>query len=208
MCGNHSPLQSPARSVVQTRERVRLLLDTGLSRAETAVRLGIAKSTVSYHARALGRPIDERFARRYDWAQVQAYHDTGHTGRQCMAYFGFSAEAWHSARQRGDLVTRPAGMALQELLTGPRNRGHLKQRLIRLGLKQARCERCGVEDWCGAPLSLALHHINGDGDDNRLENLQLLCPNCHSQTENFAGRNRRPRYNLKAPPDVAGVGAA
>ena len=38
---------------------------------------------------------------------------------------------------------------------------------------------------------MALHHVNGDGSDNRLENLQMLCPNCHSQTENFAGRKRR-----------------
>jgi hypothetical protein len=42
-------------------------------------------------------------------------------------------------------------------------------------------------------LSLALHHRNGDGEDNRLENLELLCPNCHSQTDTFAGRNRRAR---------------
>jgi len=43
----------------------------------------------------------------------------------------------------------------------------------------------------GEPISLCLHHINGSGRDNRLENLTLLCPNCHAQTENFAGRNRK-----------------
>ena len=46
------------------------------------------------------------------------------------------------------------------------------------------------DDWLGEPLSMNLHHVNGDGDDNRLENLMLLCPNCHSQTANFAGRRR------------------
>ncbi len=43
---------------------------------------------------------------------------------------------------------------------------------------------------------MALHHANGDGTDNRLENLMMLCPNCHAQTENFAGRGmgRRPDF--------------
>ena len=58
------------------------------------------------------------------------------------------------------------------------------------GLKDNRCELCGIDSWRGEPLSLALHHVNGDPNDNRLVNLELQCPNCHSQTENFAGRNR------------------
>jgi predicted HNH restriction endonuclease len=40
---------------------------------------------------------------------------------------------------------------------------------------------------------MALHHVNGEGTDNRLENLMMLCPNCHAQTPNFSGRNRRLR---------------
>ncbi len=68
-------------------------------------------------------------------------------------------------------------------------RWNIKRRLLAAGVKEPRCERCGIEDWLGEPLALALHHINGDNRDDRLENLALLCPNCHSQTENFAGRN-------------------
>jgi len=71
------------------------------------------------------------------------------------------------------------------------NRTHLKGRLLAAGLKDNRCERCGIQDWLGKPLAMALHHVNGDGRDNRLENLMMLCPNCHSQTENFSGRGRR-----------------
>jgi Zn finger protein HypA/HybF involved in hydrogenase expression len=67
------------------------------------------------------------------------------------------------------------------------NRTKLKERLIKEGLKEYKCECCGITEWNGKPLSLQLHHINGIHNDNRLSNLQLLCPNCHSQTENFAG---------------------
>lgn len=74
-----------------------------------------------------------------------------------------------------------------------RSRGHLKTRLVKEGLKQNRCEICGITEWLGRPLNMELHHVNGDGDDNRLENLQLLCSNCHSQTDNWGGRGVRRR---------------
>lgn len=63
-------------------------------------------------------------------------------------------------------------------------------RLVAAGLKEERCEECGLEEWRGRVVPLALHHVNGDRDDNRIESLQLLCPNCHALTDTFAGRRR------------------
>ena len=167
------------------------LLRFGFSQAEIVAGTGRSKSTVAYHVRNLGRPPDERFNRRYDWSEVQRVYDDGHSVRQCQERFGFSRQTWHAAVNRGSVVARPRAMPVERLLAGRRNRTHIKERLIKLGLKENRCEVCGISDWLGRPLSLPLHHVNGDGGDNRLENLQLLCPNCHSQTTNFGGRKRR-----------------
>jgi 5-methylcytosine-specific restriction endonuclease McrA len=174
-----------------TREKVRQLRDNGLSLTRIAAELGLSKSTVCYHVRRLGEAPDDRFNRRYDWAEVQAYYDAGHSITECQQRFGFARETWNDARKRGDVRSRPKALALEQLLVvGPlRNRRNLKTRLIAAGLRTGCCEGCGISQWRGGPLTLALHHINGNGRDNRIENLQILCPNCHSQTENFAGRN-------------------
>ena len=65
----------------------------------------------------------------------------------------------------------------------------LKWKLISSGLKKYKCEECGLSKWNGKQIVLQLHHINGDTSDNRLENLKLICPNCHSQTDTFTGKN-------------------
>ena len=62
--------------------------------------------------------------------------------------------------------------------------------MYKLGLKENRCEICGITEWQGKSIQCELHHINGNPTDNRIENLQILCPNCHSQTDNFRSRNR------------------
>jgi 5-methylcytosine-specific restriction endonuclease McrA len=109
-----------------------------------------------------------------------------------MRAFGFSRATWQKAVKRGDIHTRDWRIPLADLLNVERDsqRGHVKSRLITAGLLQPRCAECGITTWRGKPLSLELDHINGDKHDNRLENLRLLCPNCHSQTVTYAGRNK------------------
>lgn len=65
----------------------------------------------------------------------------------------------------------------------------LKLRLIKENLLKGECYECGISDWQGHKLSLHLDHVNGKNTDNRLENLRLLCPNCHSITDTYCGRN-------------------
>ena len=65
----------------------------------------------------------------------------------------------------------------------------LRRRLIADGVKEHECEQCRQRRWQGAAIPLELDHVNGDRSDNCLENLRLLCPNCHAQTPTYRGRN-------------------
>jgi hypothetical protein len=134
----------------------------------------------------LDEPIDSRFARRYDWAEIRAAYDSGVPLNECQRRFGFSKYAWWCAVKRGDIKPRPWMMPIERLLIVGRktNRSHLKQRLLNEGLKENRCEECGLTEWRSKPLNMALHHVNGNGRDNRLLNIVFLCPNCHAQTAN------------------------
>jgi len=68
---------------------------------------------------------------------------------------------------------------------------HLKLRLYKEGFKEKRCEECGIENWNGKEINFELDHVNGVNDDNRMINLKILCPNCHSQTPTFRGRKKK-----------------
>ncbi len=65
----------------------------------------------------------------------------------------------------------------------------LRIRLIEEGVKPHKCECCGNTQWMGKPISLEVDHVNGVSTDHRLENLRILCPNCHAQTETYRGKN-------------------
>ena len=152
------------------------------------------------------RPEPMPFAdrrRKYDWGDVQDYYDAGHTYRDCVMEFGFCAAAWHKARLRGEVKTRRHGMPIAELLRRGVSRYNIKLRLLRNGLLPNTCAHCGLAEWRGKPLSLHIDHINGVKNDHRLENLRMLCPNCHSQTETYGGRNMKRRKRLQEP--AAGV---
>ena len=65
----------------------------------------------------------------------------------------------------------------------------LRIRLIKEGIKEHECESCGIREWMNNPISLELDHIDGNKTNHSLDNLRILCPNCHSQTSTYRGKN-------------------
>jgi len=97
----------------------------------------------------------------------------------------FLGKGWNVGDQAGLLKKK---IPLEEILIEKShytNSTSLKSRLIKAGLLIHMCTICGIDSWRDQPLTLELDHINGSPSDNRIENLRLLCPNCHSQTETY-----------------------
>lgn len=128
---------------------------------------------------------------------MQAYYDEGHSLVKCMKHFGFCRRSWQKAVIRGEIRPRRNGRPLEELLEHGKCRTNIKRRLLAAGMLEARCQECGLVDWLGEPLVIQLDHINGVSTDYRFQNLRMLCPNCHSQTETYGRRVARSPTRLQ-----------
>jgi len=69
------------------------------------------------------------------------------------------------------------------------NTYQIKRRMVNSFGIEYKCYECGIDEWHGKPITLELDHINGVSNDNRIENLRLMCPNCHSMTDTYCGKN-------------------
>ncbi len=85
------------------------------------------------------------------------------------------------------------------IIDSPVGRSTIRWHILQFNLIEYICVKCNnTGDWMGEPITLQLEHLNGVNNDHRLENLCWMCPNCHSQTATFAGRNRKT-VSIKIP---------
>lgn len=102
----------------------------------------------------------------------------------------FTGQAWNKGKRGIKRSQTPLSNILKK--ESPYQSYKLKKRLIQEGLKKAACELCGWSKKClDGRIPVELDHINGDRHDNRLENLRVLCPNCHSLQPTHRGKNKR-----------------
>ena len=104
----------------------------------------------------------------------------------------FTHKGWNTGMQFRPVPPTP----IEELLVinGTMQSFSLKKRLFAAGLKKSKCELCGwAQQAPDGRIPVELDHINGDRHDNRLENLRILCPNCHSLQPTHRGKNKKVR---------------
>ena len=104
-------------------------------------------------------------------------------------YSHFTGQGWNVGLKFKPRISKSLDLILTENSTYQSYK--LLKRLIIEGKKEKKCECCGSIKWNGREIPLELHHINGNRTDNRLENLQVLCPNCHALTDNYRGKKNQ-----------------
>lgn len=114
-------------------------------------------------------------------------------------YSHFTGKGWNVGLKFKPNPSKP----LSEILTVNSSYQSYKllKRLKKEGMKEHKCEKCGRTEWEGKPIPLELHHINGDPLDNRFENLQVICPNCHALTDNYRRKKKIKLTDQKSAQD-------
>jgi hypothetical protein len=127
----------------------------------------------------------------------EAYADKQHIGKVAVHFNLPHITVWRRLRNLGvEVKTVKTGIPipLKEILEGEHpyyQTFKLNKRLLADGVFENKCSICGIQEWNSLPISMQLDHINGCSYDHRLENLRFLCPNCHSQTDTWCGKNKK-----------------
>lgn len=123
---------------------------------------------------------------------VEAYGGNYDTFRKAVKYFNidtshFTGQSWSKGRTFAP--KRPIEDYLSNKCLTQSDR--LRKRLIKENILPHLCDNCNLTEWLNNPIPLELHHIDGNRQNNNLSNLKLLCPNCHTLTDNYRGKKKK-----------------
>lgn len=188
-------------------EAIKRLLSEGKNYPTIVRETGAATSTIAYHAKRMGVGKFSFDKKIYDWTAIQVYYDQGFCISEVVEHFGMNWKTLVEARARGDVQmnVRNRTRKIKNDIRGSysdafifRQESTLSSNTVKKRAKELLPYYCAMEDcdlymkeaiWAGKSIVLQLDHINGVRNDNRIENLRWLCPNCHSQTDTYCGRN-------------------
>jgi hypothetical protein len=130
-------------------------------------------------------------------AELIAQYNLTPTLSKLSSYFNVpDVTIWRRAKKLGLEFKIGGGAAkipLEEILEGKHphyQTNKIKHRMINSGVIENKCDSCDLTEWLGNPLSLHLDHVDGNNHNHVRSNLRLLCPNCHSQTDTWCGKNK------------------
>lgn len=128
-------------------------------------------------------------------SMVQAANELNMVYSTCVRYAKKFGIFKPNIAGKGINKPHPMKYDLNEILLGMHpdcKKSTLKKEIIKRGIKKEICEQCGLgTEWNNLPLTLTLHHMDGNNKNHILKNLQILCPNCHTQTKTWGSKNKK-----------------
>lgn len=178
---------------------------SGETKRSIANRIGVAESTIGYYIKRFGL---KNHLDSHKKQQLLSAIDATNTMLAAAKYLGVPYRTFIEAAKRFGIyepnqgrrgISRPSngnGFPLQDILDGKHPQyqsNHLRRRLLQEGIFEHKCSCCKLTEWNGQPIPIELDHIDGNKHNHQQDNLRLLCPNCHAQTDTYKGKNMKLR---------------